>query len=111
MSSISDILQRMKTLAAESASGSVTDDQRSYINSEFSQLIQEVGTVASGTRFDGNSLLAGSTYSGGTSFLVGTSVSDTIKVTIHNADASSLSISSLDVSSASGASSAMTKLD
>src|ERR1700744_3681387 len=41
-SNISDILARMKALASKSASGTVTDASRSYINSEFSQLSLEI---------------------------------------------------------------------
>ena len=37
-SNISDILARMKSLASESASGTVADSSRAYINSEFTQL-------------------------------------------------------------------------
>ena len=51
-SNISDILQRMKVLATESASGTVTDTERSYINEEFSSLTSQIDTIASGTRFN-----------------------------------------------------------
>ncbi|MDJ0932510.1 flagellin [Breoghania sp.] len=36
---ISDILERMKTLASQSASGTVTDTERTYIEAEFDQLV------------------------------------------------------------------------
>src|ERR1700755_2359666 len=45
-SNISDILARMKSLASESASGTVTDSSRNYINSEFSDLSTEIGSIA-----------------------------------------------------------------
>ena len=58
-SNISDILARMKSLASESASGTVTDDSRTYINSEFTQLTSEIDSIATGTRYSGQSLLDG----------------------------------------------------
>jgi flagellin len=83
---ISDILQRMKALAAESASGNVTDSQRSSdINTEYTQLYSEIDTIASGTRYAGQTLLAAGAstaiFSSSTvTFIVGTSASDAIVV-------------------------------
>jgi flagellin len=87
-SNISDILQRMKSLATESASGTVTDSDRTYINAEFQQLTKQVDTIATGTRYNGQSLLDGSSAfsssTGGTSVMVGSSASDTINVAIDS---------------------------
>jgi flagellin len=111
-SNISDILARMKSLASESASGTVTDSSRAYINSEFSQLTSEIDSIASGTRYSGQSLLDGtSAFASGVSVLVGSSASDTITVTLSNLTSSALQLSSLSVSSLSGATSALTALD
>ncbi|MDB5519430.1 MAG: flagellin [Tardiphaga sp.] len=111
-SNISDILARMKSLASESASGTVTDSSRAYINSEFSQLTSEIDSIATGTRYSGQSLLDGtSAFASGVSVLVGSSASDTITVTLSNLTSSSLQLSSLSVSSLSGATSALTALD
>jgi flagellin len=111
-SNISDILARMKSLASESASGTVTDSSRAYINSEFSQLTSEIDSIATGTRYSGQSLLDGtSAFASGVSVLVGSSASDTISVTLSNLTSSALQISSLSVSSLSGATSALTALD
>jgi len=111
-SNISDILARMKSLASESASGTVADSSRAYINSEFSQLTSEIDSIATGTRYSGSSLLDGSsTFSSGVSVLVGSSASDTITITLTSLTASSLGVTSLDVSTQSGATSALTALD
>ncbi|PTW59337.1 flagellin [Breoghania corrubedonensis] len=56
---ISDILERMKTLASQSASGTVTDTERTYIEAEFSQLVDEIDGIATSTRYNGQSLLDG----------------------------------------------------
>lgn len=105
LSSISDILQRMKALATSSASGNVTDTQRSAdIDTEYQQLLQEIDAIASGTRYSGNSLLDGtSNFASGVNFLVGTSSADMITVTITASNASSLGLNGTDLKTASGA--------
>ncbi|MFT4115291.1 flagellin [Bradyrhizobium sp.] len=111
-SNISDILARMKSLASQSASGTTTDSSRAYINSEFSELTSEIDSIATGTRYSGQSLLDGSSvFASGVSVLVGSSGSDTIAITLSSLTASSLGVSSLDVSTLSDATSALTALD
>ncbi|MGJ4918567.1 MULTISPECIES: flagellin [unclassified Bradyrhizobium] len=111
-SNISDILARMKSLASESASGTTVGTSRTYIQSEFSQLISEISSIATGTRYSGQSLLDGtSTFSSGVSVLVGSSASDTINITLSDLTASTLGVSSLDVSTQTGATAALTALD
>ncbi|WP_407117066.1 flagellin [Bradyrhizobium sp. LMG 9283] len=111
-SNISDILARMKSLASESSSGTTTNSSRSYIQSEFSQLKSEIDSIATGTRYSGQSLLDGtSVFSSGVSVLVGSSGSDTITIQLSSLTSSSLGVGSLDVSTQSGATSALTTLD
>ena len=57
---ISDILTRMKTLASQAASGTVTDTERSYIQAEFASLQDEIDGITESTRYNGQSLLDGS---------------------------------------------------
>ncbi|MEH2471067.1 flagellin [Nitrobacteraceae bacterium AZCC 2161] len=111
-SNISDILARMKSLASESASGTVTDSSRTYINSEFTELTSEIDSIATGTRYSGQSLLDGSSsFASGVSVLVGSSASDTITVKLTSLTSSTLGITSLDISTQDGATSALTTLD
>lgn len=64
MARVTDILQRMKSLATQSDSGSVTDSERTYIDAEYQELLEEIDGIASSTRYNGVSLLNGdSTYS------------------------------------------------
>ena len=111
-SNISDILARMKSLASESASGTTTDSSRAYINSEFSQLSSEIDSIATGTRYSGQSLLDGSSvFATGVSVLVGSSSTDTITVTLSSLKSAALGVSTLDVSTQAGANTALTALD
>ena len=112
-SNISDILSRMKSLASESSSGTVTDSSRAYLQSEFSQLSNEIDSIAQGTRYSGQSLLDGtSSFAGtGSKILVGSSSTDTITVTLSDLKSATLGTTALDVSTQAGATSALTTLD
>lgn len=56
---VSDVLQRMKALASQSLSGTVTDTERAYIQAEFSALDSEITGIASTTTFNGSELITG----------------------------------------------------
>lgn len=98
MSSISDILSRMKTLATQSVSGTVTDTERAYIQAEIDELALEITSIATATSFNGESLLDGtSDYATGVVFMAGTESTDTLTVTIADVDATALAVNALDV--------------
>ena len=54
-----DILQRLRELAVQSSNGIYTDQDRSMIQVEVSQLIDEVNRIASQAQFNGLNLLTG----------------------------------------------------
>lgn len=111
-SGISDILTRMKSLASQASSGTVTDTERTYLNDEFSQLLSEVDGIATGTRYNGVSLLDGtSNFTSGVDVLVGTDSSDTIQIQLDDLSAATLGINSLDISDQTGATTALDTLD
>jgi flagellin len=102
----------MKSLASESSSGTTVDSSRAYIESEFSQLTSEIDSIASGTRYSGQSLLDGQgVFSSSVSVMVGSSGSDTINITMSNLMSTALGVSGLDVSTQAGATSALSLLD
>jgi flagellin len=112
-SNISDMLQRMKALASQSASGTVTDSERTYINAEFSQLIEEIDGLSQSTRYNGESLLDGTgAFATGMTVVVGSdATADTITVTIDALDATTLGVDTQDISTQAGATTAITALD
>ena len=75
MDEITSMLQRMRTLAQQSANGSNNSDDRDALQQEYSQLTTEVNRIAKDTTFGGQKLLDGS-YSG--SFQVGADAAQTI---------------------------------
>ena len=58
---ISNMLQRMRTLAVQSANGTLGDDDRVAIQNESDQLVQEIQRIAEDTTFGGKTILAGHT--------------------------------------------------
>ena len=54
-----DILQRIRELAVQSSNGIFSDDQRSMIQIEVSQLVSEVDRIASSATFNGLQLFTG----------------------------------------------------
>lgn len=113
LSNISDILQRMKSLASESNSGSVTDDQRSNdINAEYAELLDQIDSIASTTKYNGDSLLDGtSQFASGVAFMVGTGTTDTITVSLSTATTSAIGVSGTDVSTQADAVTALTAIN
>lgn len=71
LSNIGDILQRMKSLAAQSISGSVTNTERGFIDAEFLQLRGEIDATVASTTFNGDGLIDGGYTAVIGSFLVG----------------------------------------
>ncbi len=62
---ISSVLQRMRELAIQSASDTLTNTERSYANQEFSQLREEIDRIADVTNFNGQSLISKDSGSAG----------------------------------------------
>jgi len=90
LAQISNVLQRMMALATEAASGQVTNTQRSQdINTEYTQLKQEIGSIVSSTTYAGKTLLSGSFLSN-VKFLVGTQSSNFLTVSVANVKTSTL---------------------
>jgi flagellin len=75
MDEITSMLQRMRTLAQQSANGSNNTDDRTALQQEYTQLMTEIDRVAKDTTFGGQNLLKGG-YVG--SFQVGADAGQTI---------------------------------
>lgn len=117
MGEVANILQRMRELAVQASSGTVSDTDRAGIQKEVSQLIGQVSDIASRTTFNGIALMNGSaTLSGGgtgtaLSIQTGTNAGETVDVEIATVDTTTLGIASLDVSTQTGASGSLGTLD
>jgi len=88
MQESTNILQRMRELALQSANGSNSAEDRASLQAEYSQLTTELTRIANTTTFGGRNLLDGSF--GTTSFQVGANANETINVTLGNVSATNI---------------------
>lgn len=115
----SNMLQRMRELAVQASNGTYSDTQRGYLDIEFSKLTEQISNIATQTTWNGMSVLTGdntnsiSGVSGNFQFQIGQLSGQTLTVSIGSMDigAAGLALSGLAVSSASGASLAITTID
>ena len=59
MTEVSNMLQRMRELALQSANGTTTSADRSYMNSEYQNLITEIERISQNTQWNGRAILQG----------------------------------------------------
>ncbi len=116
---ISNILTRAVTLAEEAATATVDSTGRASINAEFSQIQAEIARIANQTNFNGVGIFTTSGLGGSLSIFVGDiSTASKIDVTINTittagdtvTDLGGQNLSTIDMTTASGAASALTSV-
>ena len=88
MDEVTGMLQRMRTLAQQSANGSNSDKDRAALQEEVNQLGSEINRISQDTTFAGTKLLDGN-YSG--SFQVGADANQTISFSLNQTNGFSIS--------------------
>ena len=83
MGEISGILIRMRELTVQSASDSITDTERAYLNTEFQDMTLEIDRITASTKFNGNVLLDGTYATNGLDFQVGFESGADFKITVN----------------------------
>ncbi len=104
----SNMLQRMRELAVQSASGTYSDTQRSYLNTEFMALNSQIGSIASQSTWNGTNLM---NATGTFSFQSGAASGQTISVVVTSMGTASLGVSTASISSTSAAAASIATLD
>ncbi|WP_051231823.1 flagellin N-terminal helical domain-containing protein [Stutzerimonas azotifigens] len=106
MQESTNILQRMRELALQSANGSNSDEDRASLQQEFTALSGELTRIASTTSFGGKNLLDGSF--GSTSFQIGANANQTVSFSLSGVAAKDLKGAYSIASSVGGAQKGMT---
>ncbi|MFA5679577.1 MAG: flagellin [Pseudomonas sp.] len=88
MQESTNIMQRMRDLALQSANGSNSDTERAALQQEFSALSGELTRIAETTAFGGKKLLNGTM--GNTSFQIGSNANETVSFGLSSVSASAL---------------------
>jgi flagellin len=107
---VADILIRMKALATQAVTGSISDTERGYLNSEFTQLKNQLDDISTQTKFNGTPLLEGTLDA---DFAVGTDpTNDVINVTIaQDMSSTGLTVNASTVDTIANAQTAGTAVD
>lgn len=110
---VTDILQRMRELAVQSSSETLDNDERAYIQTEFTQLTGEVARIANVTEFNGISLANNSVTSLDVQVGINNTSNDRISITLGDLRATSLGVDTgaVNLSTASQAQAALTIID
>ena len=119
---INNILQRMRELAIQSSTDTMTTTERSYTNKEFGQLMSEITRIASSASYNGMTLLDGASgsfgVSGGSSSVLhigagSSATTDRLSITVNSMTlgAIGLNATSTSVSTATTALAALSLID
>jgi flagellin len=87
-SEMTDILQRMKDLATQSANGTNSDDDRASMQAEYDELGKELGNIMENTSFAGEKLFGkdgtGQKFGDEVSFQIGATAAETLKLDVSD---------------------------
>lgn len=112
-SELTGMLNRMRELAIQSANDIYTDGQRASLNSEVVELQAEMNNILQNTQWNGMRILDGGVGSSGTVRLqVGAQGADIVTVDMRSLNSGAItSAQSIDISTRSGANSALATID
>jgi flagellin len=116
LSQVTTMLNRAVTLATEAANGTVSSDQRTAINAEFQQILQEINTIGLATTFNGTSVFTTNStsifMSDGSSAAANSTIAVTIgQLSTTNIGGTTVSLGSDDLSSAGDATTALNDIN
>jgi flagellin len=80
---VHEVLGRMRELAMQASNGSLGQEDRGYINKEFTKLGEEIGRIQQSTKFNGKELIASTVDATGVTFQVGLNDEDFDKINVN----------------------------
>ncbi|MDP2307121.1 MAG: flagellin [Pseudomonadota bacterium] len=112
-SEVGNILVRMRELAVQGASETLNDDERAYVQTEFTALSTEVDRIADVTEFNGQALTDGTLAAVGVQVGIHNTANDQIDITLGDLSSATLGVdtTSVTMATAAGASTALTNID
>lgn len=107
MGEVTNMLQRMKELAVQSANGTLSAGDRTNLDAEFQQLVSQIDNVADRTTFNGVALTSAA---GTVTIQTGTNASETVDITLTDLNTAALFAAAQNITSAANANTAMTAI-
>ncbi|KAF1705074.1 flagellin domain-containing protein [Pseudoxanthomonas kaohsiungensis] len=111
LSSIGENMQRIRELAVQAANGTNSAEDRAALQKEVTQLSDEITRVKNNSSFNGTKLLDGSTASFTIQVGADAGLDNQIDISTVDMTATATAVAALDISSASGATAALTAID
>ena len=112
MNEISANLIRMRELAVQASSGTLSTDDRIAIDPEFDDLVSEIQRISDETEFNDIALLDGTNSTVGIQVGIdNVAAEDQVSVELTNVSSTLLAISTLDTSAVANASAALSSID
>ncbi len=108
LTTTTNILQRIRELAVQAATGTINNTNRTALNLEVQQLLEQIDDIALDTEFNGVRVLS-STQT--ITVQVGARTGQTLLISITGAKTNDLAVNGLSISSVIGASSALSQVD
>jgi flagellin len=115
---ITDMLQRIRELAVQAVNDTNSTQDRGYLQDEVTQLVAEIDRVATDTQYNGRNVFvdfigsgSGESAVAGGKIQVGTEANQTIDFTIDSVSTNALGVNSINVSTGSGATQALSLVD
>ena len=110
---VANIIKRMRELAVQSASETLDNGERAYIQDEFAQLSEEVDRIANVTEFNGTALADGTNATINVQVGINNTADDQIAITLGDLTAATLGVNTaaINLGTATGASAALPALD
>lgn len=111
LNEVSSISQRMRELAVEASTDTLTNTERGYLNQEYSQLTTEIDRIINVSEFNGEKLLNGNWANKTLQIGANNSTNDQMTIAITSMTSTSIGINSTSIGTASNAQSAISSLD
>jgi len=108
----SNMLQRIRELAVQAANGTYQSTDRDNLQTEVSALQEQIASLVSGTKFNGNTLFSATSTAATFSIQTGTDSGDTTVISVGGLDkVAAAYVSTISVDTAGNASAAITAAD
>ncbi|MFM7201089.1 MAG: flagellin [Myxococcota bacterium] len=117
LNQIQNNLSRLRELAVQSSSGTLGDNDRAYLNTESSALLNEIDRLANVTSFNGRVLLNGAASAGTGTVAIDVQVgiqnttNDRLTITVSSARTQALGLNTVNLASSTAAQNSLQSID
>jgi len=107
---VSNMLQRIRELAVQSQNGTLTDDDRSFLNTEVGELVEQIDDILDNTEFNGVTVFS---TTSGTDVSVNIQIDATRSVTLTSTgiDGTNITATGLAVDTTANSATTVTRID